>query len=184
MEFLIKLFKKISPWIIKELTVCINKSFREECFPEKLKVSQLSPVFKKGDRTCPSNWRPIAQLSPFSKAYEKTFLNQLNEQSDFNKVINSNQFGFRSKHSTVHPCILIKNYIEMETQKIDYVVMIALDIKKRHLTVLKQMVYYKIKLNIIQKVMVSQNGLTHITPIENNLQNGVQLNLKQLIIIK
>ena len=76
------------------------------------------------------NWRPIAQLSPFSKAYEKSFLNQLNEQSDFNKVIDSNQFGFRSKHSTVHPCILIKNYIEMETQKKNYVVMITLDIKK------------------------------------------------------
>ena len=60
MEFLIKLFKKISPWIIKELTVCINKSFREECFPEKLKVTKLSPVFKKGDISCPSHWRPIA----------------------------------------------------------------------------------------------------------------------------
>ena len=125
-----KIIKKISPWIIKELAVCINKSFREACFPEKLRISKLTPVFKKGDRTSPSNWRPIAQLSPFSKAYEKTFLNQLNEQSHFNKVINSNQFGFRSKHSTVHPCILIKNYIELETQKKNYVVMITLDIKK------------------------------------------------------
>ena len=68
-----KIIKKISPWIIKELTVCINKSFREECFPEKLKVTKISPVLKKGDRSYPSNWRPIAQLSPFSKAYEKTF---------------------------------------------------------------------------------------------------------------
>ena len=56
--------------------------------------------------------------------------------------------------------------------------------KKRHLTVLKQMVYYKIRLNIIQKLMVSPTGLTHIMLTEKSLQNGIQLILKQLIIIK
>ena len=40
-----KIIKKISPWIIKDLLICINKSFEEKRFPDKLKISKLTPVF-------------------------------------------------------------------------------------------------------------------------------------------
>ena len=125
-----RILKIISPHIIKYLTICINKSFNEERFPESLKVTKVSPIDKKLDRTIAANWRPIAQLSPFSKAFEKVFLNQLNEQSENNSIINENQFGFRSKHSTVHPMLLIKNFIEEEIQKKNHVIMVTIDVQK------------------------------------------------------
>ena len=49
-----EIIHKISTWITKELTDCRNKSFGEACFPEKLKLTKLSPVFKKGDRSFPN----------------------------------------------------------------------------------------------------------------------------------
>ena len=45
-----KILKKINLFIIKELTICINKSFEEECFPEILKITKTTPIFKKLDR--------------------------------------------------------------------------------------------------------------------------------------
>ena len=42
-----KILKVISPNIIKHLTICINKSFNEETFPETLKVTKVSPIFNK-----------------------------------------------------------------------------------------------------------------------------------------
>ena len=64
-----KILKVISPNMIKHLTICINKSFNEETFPETLKVTKVSPIFKKTDRSIAANWRPIAQLSPFSRGF-------------------------------------------------------------------------------------------------------------------
>ena len=125
-----KILKVISPNIIKHLTICINKSFNEETFPETLKVTKVSPIFKKTDRSIAANWRPIAQLSPFSKGFEKVFLNQLNEQSESNSIINENQFGFRSKHSTLHPMLLVKNFIEEEIQKKNHVIMMTINVQK------------------------------------------------------
>ena len=82
-----------------------------------MKITKITPVFKKNERSRPENWRPIAQLSPFSKIYEKVFLKQVNEQLDRYEIISPNQFGFRSKHSTIHPILLIKHFIEQELQK-------------------------------------------------------------------
>ena len=54
----------------------------------------------------------------------------MNEQSESNSIINENQFGFRSKHSTLHPILLVKNFIEEEIQKKNHVIMVTIDVQK------------------------------------------------------
>ena len=125
-----KILKKIIPSIIKDLTTCINKSFQEGLFPQVLKVSKITPIFKSGDRSDPNNWRPINNLSPFSKTFEIAFMTQLNEQLIRNEIIDPRQFGFRSFHSTIHPLLITKNYIETELRNKKYVCLIALDLMK------------------------------------------------------
>ena len=52
-----KVLKMILPHIITDLTSCINKSLQESKFPQILKVSKITPIFKqKQDRTNPDNW--------------------------------------------------------------------------------------------------------------------------------
>ena len=89
-----------------------------------------------------------AQLSPFSKAIGK-FLIQSGEQSDYNEIISNNEFGFRSNHKTFHPILVIKSFIEKELQNKNHIILVTLA-----LTQLKLMDFYKIKLNIIQRVIV------------------------------
>ena len=84
----------------------------EASFPQSLKVSKITPIFKSGDRSDPNNWRPINNLSPFSKTYEQLFMTQVTEQLIRNEIIDSRQFGFRSFHSTIHPLFITNNYIE------------------------------------------------------------------------
>ena len=48
------------------LTYIYNQSIETGIVPDILEVSQVSPVYKGGDATDPSNYRPIATLSPFS----------------------------------------------------------------------------------------------------------------------
>ena len=97
-----KIIKKIIPYIIDNLQICINKSLSENTFPERIKSTKITPIAKQGDLSDPSNWRPIAQLSPFSKIFEKCVTTQITEFLISNEVLDNHQFGFRPNHSTYH----------------------------------------------------------------------------------
>ena len=49
----------------------INLSIKLSTFPEDCKIAKLKPIFKKGARTDPKNYRPISLLSLVSKIIEK-----------------------------------------------------------------------------------------------------------------
>ena len=68
--------------------------------PDVFKVSKVTPVFKSGTLSDPSNYRPIATLSPFSKALERFIYDQLIKYLDKHDVLFKYQFGFRKNHST------------------------------------------------------------------------------------
>jgi hypothetical protein len=57
--------------------IIANQSFQEGKFPELPKLSLVTPVFKKGERENPDNFRPISVNSPVSKILEKAFLARL-----------------------------------------------------------------------------------------------------------
>jgi hypothetical protein len=68
---------KISlPFILAPLTYKCNKLFSLGVFPLRLKYSQISPIFKKGDRTDIANYRPISLLTSFSKIFERVIYNR------------------------------------------------------------------------------------------------------------
>ena len=65
----------ISPYIVQYF----NLSIRKGIFPSKLKLADVSPIFKKNDRHCKENYRPVSVLSWFSKIFERIILNQMAE---------------------------------------------------------------------------------------------------------
>ena len=58
---------------------------RSGTFPEILKKAEVTPVFKKGDPTSKTDYRPVNTLSSFSKMFGKLIYLQLNNymQSKF-----------------------------------------------------------------------------------------------------
>ena len=50
----------------------INLSMKLSIFPEECKIAKLKPIFKKGARTDPKNYRPISLLPLVSKIIEKS----------------------------------------------------------------------------------------------------------------
>ena len=73
----VKLLKILDPHISVQLSQIINDSFQNGTFPEKLKIAKVIPIFKKGDASKNSNYRPISLLSIFSKIFEKLMHHRL-----------------------------------------------------------------------------------------------------------
>ena len=63
--------KVFSPTILEHLTVIINHSFKTGIFPDAMKVSKVIPLFKGGNRSDPSCYRPISLPISLSKVLEK-----------------------------------------------------------------------------------------------------------------
>ena len=51
------------------ITACINKAIESGNFPDRLKMANVIPVFKKEDPLDKSNYRPVNILPLLSKVY-------------------------------------------------------------------------------------------------------------------
>ena len=78
----------------------INLSIKLSTFPEECKIAKLKPIFKKGARTDPKNYRPISLLPLVSKIIEKSIHFQIEDYLNKKKLIYMYQSGFRMNHST------------------------------------------------------------------------------------
>ncbi len=86
----------LTPCLVKFFRLCLSISK----FPACWKNAYVQPGPKKGDRSDPSSYCPIALISWLSKAFE-TILNRkfLNNLSSFN-LLSDHQYGFRKGRST------------------------------------------------------------------------------------
>ena len=109
-----KLLKSIKDEISEPLTVIINQSLLTGIFPEKLKIAKVKPLYKKGDKCCFNNYRPISILPTISKVFERVMYTQLYNYFNVNNLLTEQQYGFRSKHSTELASIKLVDYIIME----------------------------------------------------------------------
>jgi hypothetical protein len=95
------IIQKISHNILEPLVYLLNLSFSSGQFPDVLKRAVVIPLYKKkGDRTNPVNYRPIALLSVFSKLIEKCMKARLVSFLNKTSFFSDKQFGFRQNMST------------------------------------------------------------------------------------
>ena len=94
--FPVKLLKvganPLSMMIISEL---INMSIDECTFPDLLKYAEIAALFKKLDRLCKENYRPVSILTALCKVFEKMYCRQLT--SCFDRIFSKYLSGFRQK---------------------------------------------------------------------------------------
>ena len=77
-----------------------NLSISSSTFPNSCKMAKLKPIFKKGSKTDPQNYRPISLLPIISKVIEKVIHDQTNRFLTKNNILYKFQSGFRRNHST------------------------------------------------------------------------------------
>ena len=95
-----RILKISAPYVLSPLTYIFNKILSTGIFPERLKFSEVRPLFKNGDITEFSNYRPISLLTSFSKIIEKIIYKRLYSYLNDNNILVDDQYGFREKLST------------------------------------------------------------------------------------
>ena len=80
-----------------------NKSLELGKFPSEMKLADVTPVFKKEDRTKKENYRPISIMSNLPKVFERCLHNQLSVF--FDKIPPKYQCGFWKGFNVRH-CLI------------------------------------------------------------------------------
>ena len=94
------------------LASLFNTSISSGVVPEKFKVANVVPVYKKDSQTNVSNYRPISLLSVFNKILEKLISNRLLKCLQKENIFFKGQFGFRPKHSTDYAILSIIDKVQ------------------------------------------------------------------------
>ena len=84
----------------KPIAQLCNLSMSISSFPSGCKIAKVKPLYKKGCKTDPKNYRPISLLPLISKVIEKVVHEQTNNFLNENNILYKFQSGFRSNHST------------------------------------------------------------------------------------
>ena len=112
-----------------------NLSILTETVPSEFKRAKVVPLFKKGSRLDPGNYRPVSILSALSKILERAVNSQLVDHLNSRGLLYENQSGFRSKYSTETCLISLTDYIKGEINRGNMVGVVLIDLRKAFDTV-------------------------------------------------
>ena len=95
-----QMLKMSASSIAPHLSALFNLSLSTGSVPTDWKLSHITPVYKAGDPSLVSNYRPISLLSLPSKVLERIVYNKLLHHLLSNSLLSTSQFGFRPFSST------------------------------------------------------------------------------------
>ena len=125
---------------------CFNLPIETEVFPDKLKTSRVTPVYKASDSSHLTNYTPISVLPCFSKILEKIMYNRLFFYVSQEKILHSKKFGFQSGHSTKHAIVQFTNQIHESFENNLYNLGVLADISKSFDTVNHSIILNKLEI--------------------------------------
>ena len=122
------LLRACAPGVAVSLASLFNRSFCEGVFPSAWKRALVIPAFKRGDKSNPTNYRPISLLSSVAKVAERIVFDIV--YPFISPQLSDRQSGFRKKDGTSLQLIRL---VQQWSEAVDdgcYVGVIFFDLKK------------------------------------------------------
>ena len=96
--------------MVRMLHKILRKIWKTETPPTDWSKLLISPIYKKGDRLLPSNYRAISLLSIPGKILSQILLDRMKRQTE--KCISESQFGFRPGRGTIDAIFVTRQILE------------------------------------------------------------------------
>ena len=129
----------------KGLCKIFNQSIKSNKFPSSWKISNVIPLFKKGQRDQVGNYRPVSLLCSLSKIFEKIVFKHLFNHLRDNFVLTDYQSGFLPGNSTVTQLIDLQYQFGSALNDKLETLAVFLDIAKAFDTVWHRGLLFKLK---------------------------------------
>ena len=162
--------------IIPYLQVFIEFCFTEGAFPKNCTIARIVPIFIKGERDKPTNYRPISILICFSKIFEGLLYKRINIFLNKHNVIVNSQDGFQDKVSTNYAFVDVITHYYDNINSNQYIGLVFLDLTKafdsvNHDILLLKLDHYGIRgsTNQLIKSFLSRKQFVSIKGVKSKL---------------
>ena len=144
-------------YLANPIKFVVNLSLRTNTFPAKWKVAKVCPLLKAQelDSLNPKSYRPVCQLSIFSKITERTVQLQLLEHMESQGLLSSDQHGYRRHSSTTTALLQIMDIISTGADANNITATMSIDQSSafdcvEHALLLQKLAYYSLSKEMIQ----------------------------------
>ena len=111
-----RVLKDYADILAPALTLIFNKSMSEGEVPADWKQANVTPIFKKGTKADPGNYRPVSLTSIPCRVMEACIRDKIVRHLEENELINPSQHGFmRRKSCTTN----LLEFLEKVTSEVD-----------------------------------------------------------------
>jgi hypothetical protein len=124
------------------LKIIFNLIIKTSVFPAKWKESRLCPIFKNGDKSDITNYRPIAIINNFAKIFEFILFERIYHH--ISSKISVNQHGFMARRSTVTNLVSTTQFLCESLDAHGQVDVIYMDLSKAFDRVNHRLLLYKL----------------------------------------
>ena len=94
-----RVFKECSSEIAPILAYINNESLAQGNVPDDWRQANVAPVFKKGEKHDPANYRPVSLTCICCKTLEHIIVSSINKHLSLENILADCQHGFRSQRS-------------------------------------------------------------------------------------
>jgi hypothetical protein len=137
--------KEAAPELAPGLTVIFKESIRTGRLPSTWRKANVTPVFKKGDRHQPENYRPVSLTSVTCKLLEHIICKHMLTHLEKWKILTPLNHGFRRGYSCETQLLAATDDLMSSFDRGEQVDVLALDFSKAFDTVPHNKLLHKVK---------------------------------------
>jgi hypothetical protein len=138
-----RLLRETADVIAPSLTRLFNKTLHHGVIPDEWKLANVVPVFKKGQKDCVENYRPISLLPLVSKVLERCVL--MHVRDHLYRFFSPTQHGFLPGRSCVTQLLTVLDHIGQNLDTGKQTDVIYLDMSKAFDKVCHPLLLHKLK---------------------------------------
>ena len=126
----VRMLKAGFPAIGDVIQHIVNTSITQADIPDPWKHSIIHPIYKTGNPSDPSNFRPISLVPVIMKVVERVIHRQLYHYLSHNHLLAPSQHGFRPRHSTETALLSVTDRILNATDRGEISMLCLIDLSK------------------------------------------------------
>ena len=139
-----KILKLCARELAPAVTNIFQQSLDTNSLPDDWINANVSPIFKKGNKHLPSNYRPVSLTSVCCKLLEHIICRHVLKHLENHKILTNLQHGFRSGHSCESQLIITMQDVLNTFDKKNQIDMVILDFSKAFDTVPHRKLLHKL----------------------------------------
>jgi hypothetical protein len=166
-----RFLKIVADEITPALTLLYQACVKQGKVPQEWKTAHVCPLFKKGDRLCAANYRPISLTCILCKVCEHIVHSSIINHLESHGILSDANHGFRKRRSTVSQLTITVNDLASIIDKKGQADLVLLDFSKAfdkvaHNRLLAKLDYYGVRNSTLGWIASFLQGRTQEVVLE------------------